>query len=118
MYHVIFVCKYRKPLLITYGDFVKESFIAISFNSDFKILKMEVATNHIHMLIKSIPTIAISQIARKLKQESTIKLWNIFSDDLRLFFWKEHTFWSDGYFCCSIGNASSDTIEKYIQEQG
>ncbi|WP_368074077.1 transposase [Shewanella sp. MEBiC00475] len=27
-------------------------------------------------------------------------------------------FWSDGYFACSVGNASADTILKYIQEQG
>ncbi|MCL1084472.1 transposase, partial [Shewanella psychromarinicola] len=25
---------------------------------------------------------------------------------------------SDGYFACSVGNASADTIRKYIQEQG
>ncbi|WP_193039115.1 transposase, partial [Pseudoalteromonas nigrifaciens] len=28
------------------------------------------------------------------------------------------TFWSDGYFVCSVGNASADTIRKYIQNQG
>lgn len=28
-------------------------------------------------------------------------------------FWKEKTFWSDGYFASSIGNASKETIEKY-----
>ncbi|MBG9993907.1 transposase [Pseudoalteromonas sp. NZS127_1] len=30
----------------------------------------------------------------------------------------EKTFWSDGYFACSVGNASADTIRKYIQDQG
>jgi putative transposase len=30
----------------------------------------------------------------------------------------EKTFRSDGYFICSVGNASVDTIRKYIQEQG
>ncbi|WP_199524514.1 transposase, partial [Pseudoalteromonas sp. bablab_jr011] len=24
----------------------------------------------------------------------------------------------DGYFVCSVGNASAETIRKYIQEQG
>jgi len=33
-------------------------------------------------------------------------------------FWKEHTFWSDGYFVCSIGEASPDTIREYILSQG
>ncbi|MEA2058961.1 MAG: transposase, partial [Thermodesulfobacteriota bacterium] len=26
--------------------------------------------------------------------------------------------WSDGYFCCSIGNASIDAVRKYIESQG
>jgi putative transposase len=30
-------------------------------------------------------------------------------------FWKERTLWSDGYFVSTIGNASEDTIKKYIE---
>lgn len=37
--------------------------------------------------------------------------------ELAKFLWKK-TFWSDGYFSCSIGNVSKETIEKYIQNQG
>jgi putative transposase len=33
-------------------------------------------------------------------------------------FWKEKTFWGDGYFACSIENVSKEAIEKHIQEQG
>jgi putative transposase len=32
--------------------------------------------------------------------------------------WNENTFWGDGYFTCSIGQVSKDTIKKYIQNQG
>ncbi|WP_103899153.1 transposase [Petrotoga halophila] len=32
--------------------------------------------------------------------------------------YRKKTFWSDGYFACSIGNVSKETIEKYIQTQG
>ena len=65
MVHLIFVCKYRKILLIKFGDQIK---------------------NNQQYLVKQ--------------------------------FWKEKTFWSDGYFACSIGNVSKDIIEKYIQNQG
>ncbi|HCF44762.1 MAG TPA: IS200/IS605 family transposase, partial [Lachnospiraceae bacterium] len=27
-------------------------------------------------------------------------------------------FWSDGYFVCSLGEVSSTTIQKYIENQG
>jgi len=37
---------------------------------------------------------------------------------LTRYFWKEHTFWSDGYFVSTIGNVSEQTLQKYINEQG
>ena len=33
-------------------------------------------------------------------------------------FWKEHTFWTDGYFACSVGNVSEEMLRKYIENQG
>ncbi|MEC0326783.1 transposase [Bacillus subtilis] len=44
---------------------------------------------------------------------------NVFSStvtDQKLY--PSRTFWSDGYFSCSIGNVSKEIIQKYIQEQG
>ena len=32
--------------------------------------------------------------------------------------YEEKTFWSDGYFCGTIGNASQETIRQYIESQG
>ena len=29
-----------------------------------------------------------------------------------------NSFWSDGYFVCSIDEANPDTIRKYIENQG
>jgi putative transposase len=43
---------------------------------------------------------------------------NYKSDVLNQEFWLEKTFWSDGYFACSIGEASPDTIREYILNQG
>ena len=37
---------------------------------------------------------------------------------LKKSYWKENTFWSDGYFVCSTGDANMETIKKYIEEQG
>jgi putative transposase len=44
------------------------------------------------------------------------KSW--YSDVLSQEFWLEKTFWSDGYFACSIGEASPETIREYILNQG
>jgi putative transposase len=74
--------------------------------------------DHIHCLVKSEPRISPLAIVRKLKQESTIQLWQRHAKELKKHFWKERTFWSDGYFCCTIGNASQETIRQYIESQG
>ena len=117
MCHLIFVCKYRKSLLLKFGDFIKKEFHRIESISDFKIVEMEVDINHIHILVKYKPKISILQIVRKLKQISTVNIWKSYSEELKVHFWKENTFWSDGYFACSIGNVSKETIEKYIRNK-
>jgi putative transposase len=39
MYHVIFVCKYRKQILEPVNDLVKQTMFDISKESDFKIME-------------------------------------------------------------------------------
>jgi putative transposase len=117
--HLIFVCKYRKPLLMgNLNEDMKTILENITNNSDFNIEVMESDINHIHFLIRYIPRLSVSSIVRKLKQESTKQIWSLYSDVLSQEFWLEKTFWSDGYFACSIGEASPETIREYILNQG
>jgi putative transposase len=117
--HLIFVCKYRKPLLIgNLNEDMKTILENITNNSDFSIEVMESDINHIHFLIRYIPRLSVSSIVRKLKQESTKQIWTLYSDVLSQEFWLEKTFWSDGYFACSIGESSPETIREYILNQG
>jgi len=40
-------------------------------------------------------------------------------DWLRKFYWgPKRKLWSGGYFCATVGDASEDTIRKYIENQG
>jgi putative transposase len=77
---------------------------------------MEVDKEHIHLLIQYGPKMSILEIVRLLKQMTTFHIWKQHEKYLSNHFWKERTFWSDGYFACSIGNASKEMIQKYIQE--
>ena len=117
-YHIIFVCKYRKKLLINYGEDVKQIMYDISKRYDFDIKEMEVDKDHIHMMISSVPKISPLQIVRMLKQQSTIQMWRRYASELKKQYWKENTFWTDGYFCSTIGEVSSKTLKHYIQNQG
>jgi len=117
--YLIFVCKYRKQLLTDDIDkALKSCFYEVSENSRFNIEIMESDKDNIHLLVSYSPNISITSIVRILKQKSTHQLWDVYPSFLKKHFWKEHAFWSDGYFVCSIGEANPDTIRKYIENQG
>ena len=109
-YHIIFTCKYRKKLLIKYGEDIKQMIYDISKKYDFEIKEMEVDKDNIHMMVSSIPKISPLQIVRILKQQSTMELWKMYPKELKKHYWKEHTFWTDGYFVSTIGEVSNKTL--------
>jgi putative transposase len=118
--HLILVCKYRKRLLEVkrIDDDMKQIIYDISNISSFNIDVMETDKDHIHILLNIIPTYSISAIVNRIKSISSNRIWKLHWNFLRHHFWKERTFWSDGYFVCSIGEANPDTIRKYIEDQG
>src|SRR5690606_27199863 len=70
--HLIFLCKYRKKLLVgQLKDDMRSFLLNITSNSDFQIEVFESDLDHIHFLIRYIPRVSITSIVRKLKQEST-----------------------------------------------
>ena len=118
-YHIILVCKYRKQLLVGAVEYdMKKIMRHISEMSDFDIEVMETDKDHLHMMVRSEPKLSPLQIVRRLKQMSISAVWKKYGDFLRHNFYKEHTFWTDGYFVSSIGNVSQETIKKYIENQG
>ena len=60
----------------------------------------------------------IFYIVKIVKQETTYYLRHKYGSLLSNQYWKKKIFWSDGYFVCSIGEVSSATIQKYIENQG
>lgn len=118
-YHFVFCCKYRKKLLkYAIDDEIKDLFYKIAEKSKFVIDTMETEDDHIHVLVDAPPTLSPFDIANRLKSQSTFHIWKKFDTFLSRHFWNERTFWSDGYFVCTTGDASADTIRKYIEEQG
>ena len=64
------------------------------------------------------PTMSVSKIVNLMKSYTTYHIWKRYPNYLRKHFWKEHTFWTDGYFACSVGNVSEEMLKKYIENQG
>ena len=90
----------------------------IESTADFTIEEMELDTDHLHLMVMWKPNISPTQIVKKLKQESTIGIWQIFPNELKNHYWKQRTFWTDGYFISSIGEVSAETLKNYIENQG
>ena len=103
MCHLIFVCKYRKKLLLKVGDDIKTEIESIANHYGWQIIEQEVDQDHIHILIRYSPKWSILEIVRLLKQLTTYRIWQKHNKYLSQHFWKERTFWSVGYFSCSIG---------------
>jgi len=117
--HIIIVTKYRKRLLV--GQLKQDMHNILQniiSNSDFSVEVFESDLDHYHFLIRYIPRLSISQIVRRLKQQSTYHIWQLHSNTLRKEYWYRNMFWSAGYFVCSIGEASPNTIRQYILSQG
>ena len=122
-YHIIFVCKYRRKVFQNQkvSNSLKSIMLNIASKYDFTIEIQEIdplKPDHWHCLVSSIPTLSPMQIVHVLKQQSTFELWKLYPKYLSSFYWKNHELWTSGYFCSSIGNASNETVQKYIEEQG
>ncbi len=120
-YHIIFVCKYRKLLFLIPWllDRIKDLSQIICKRHDVIIKYMETDKNHIHYLMEFPPTLSVSNLVRTLKAYTAYHIWrSAFAEALSRHFWKEHTFWTDDYFVCSVGNVSEKIIKEYIENQG
>ena len=94
-------------------------FVTVSYYFRMQVIRyMETDKDHIHYMIETEPTMSISKIVNLMKSYTTYHIWKRYPNYLRKHFWKEHTFWTDGYFVCSVGNVSEEMPRKYIENQG
>ena len=119
-FHLIFVCKYRRKLMCANniaGD-IKVLSIEIANKYKVSIRYMETDQDHIHYMIETRPNINLSDFVRTMKSYITYHIWKKYFAYLHKCFWKEKTFFTDGYFICSVGNVSEKTLKEYIENQG
>lgn len=117
--HIVLVTKYLKQLLQgSIADDVKQKILDIANTRGYEIIAMETDKDHIHFLLSYDATDRVCDIVKIVKQETTYYLWQKYNSVLSKQYWKKKIFWSDGYFACSIGEVSSTTIQKYIENQG
>ena len=87
-YHIIFVCKYRKNLLISkqISDDIKQFSYEICKKHNVVIRSMETDKDHIHYMIETEPTMSISKIVNLMKGYTAYHIWKIYPDYLKKIF--------------------------------
>ena len=76
-YHIIFVCKYRKKLLVSrqISDDIKQFSYKICQRHSVIIRYMETDKDHIHYMIETESTMSISKIVNLMKSYTTYHIW-------------------------------------------
>lgn len=117
-YYIIFSTKYRIKCLEEIKEELEKSIRYVESVSNFRIERIGIDKDHVHLLVKSCPSMSVSSIVRRLKQITTRQLWQQKGEYLSKYYWKKRKLWTNGYFCCTVGEVSVNIIEKYIENQG
>lgn len=77
------------------------------------LAEMEVMPDHVHVFVKSTPTVAPHFIAAQLKGISS----RILRDEFPSLRSRLPTLWTRSYYCESVGCISQETVIRYIERQ-
>ena len=116
VYHVVWCPKYRKKIFV--GEEVRERaeqlVREICEEYGFEIEEMEVAEDHVHILISFPPKHSIGEVVRIIKSISARELFRVFPR-LKKRLWSGEL-WEDGYFVRTVGDRlTRQIIDKYIK---
>jgi putative transposase len=100
------------------ADDVKRLSREMCSKHNVSIKYMKVDKDHTHYMIETRANINLSDFVRTMKSYMTYHIWQRYSVYLSNYFGKEHTFWTDGYFLCSLDNVSESALKEYIENQG
>ena len=113
-YHIIWCPKYRRKVLINEIENKLKDIIKTKCNElDCYVHELNIMPDHVHLFVKTKPTIAPHFLIQQIKGISSRILRNEFKELKR----KMPSMWTRSYFIESVGHISQETIEKYIQEQ-
>ena len=113
-YHFVFCPRYRRKIFDIPGieTRFKELVTSICKENSIEILAMECDKDHTHLFLNALPTISPSDIMNRIKGSTSKQMRDEF-DVLN----KMPSLWTRSYFVSTAGNVSSETIQKYVENQ-
>lgn len=118
IYHFITCVKYRKKVF-TNDDIINDTknYIQQIANSyDVKILGMECGEDHIHILIRTKPTLDFKSFIQGIKGKTSRMLRSKYAEFLSDKLYGDN-FWSPSYFLATTGNVTIDVLKEYVENQ-
>lgn len=115
--HLVFTTKYRRSAIT---DCVREHLkgfmvdVCAQFEAD--LLEFDGEDDHVHLLVRYPPKVALSRLVGSLKGASAYRLRLLDLPEVREKLWGDH-FWSPSYCAISCGGAPLDVIKRYIEDQ-
>ena len=115
-YHFVWVTKYRYKVL--HGEVGKRLRELIRQGCDareMRIVRGNIVSDHVHLLLSCPPTLAPSKIMQWLKGRSSRLIQEEFAH-LKKRYWGQHM-WARGYFVGSVGAVIEEMIKEYVENQ-
>ncbi len=115
-YHLTFVPKYRYRVLTgKTGQFVHRNIVVEVERAGCQLVELNVQADHVHLIVKIPPKIAVSKLVGILKGKIAIRVFQKFPDLRTRRYWGNH-FWAAGYCVDTVG-LDSEKIRKYVKFQ-
>ena len=113
-YHFVWVTKYRYQILkgdiaLKIIELVRQTCEAF----EIKIINGVVSKDHVHIFVSAPPTMAPSEIMRRIKGRTASKLFSEFPA-IKKRYWGNH-FWARGFFCVTSGQFTQEVINNYLE---
>ena len=114
-YHIVFIPKYRRKEI--YGKIrtdIGQIIRQLCAYKDVEIIEAHAMTDHIHMLVRIPPKIAVSNFMGYLKGKSSLM---IFERHANLKYkYGNRNFWAKGFYVSTVG-LDTNKVQEYIRDQ-
>jgi len=113
-YHFIWTTKGRMPIIDgEIENVIKKVLFSKAKELRIDILEVNGTEDHLHLLVRSIPSLAPSDIAKHFKGSSSHFVNHITLKDDKT----RALYWQDGYGVVTVNSSAVKAIKKYIENQ-
>lgn len=118
MYHLVCPAKYRRKVITKeVSETLKNTCIKLGEAYQIHFLEIGTDIDHVHFLIKSVPTLSPSKIAQIVKSITAREIFKIHPEVKQQLYGGQ--FWTDGFYINTVGQyANKEVIQKYVKNQG